>query len=211
MDNPFVDPMDDADLTRAILARTTGAPCERLKGLACDLVDGILDADHRALAGAHLELCPACAAFVAALRESSALLPFLAEVDPGPAFTDRVLRVTVHRPQPPLDVGALWTRLMHRPRIALETAYLGAAAGFLGFGLPSAQLLKAWRAPALVQPLGASARRVGTRMAKAEQRIAASAQGIFAPREGRPPNLWQRLFAKVRAWFHRGAPNAANP
>lgn len=205
MDEPFMDPLDDPDLTRAILARTSGSPCARLKGLACDLVDGVLEADQRVLAEAHLEHCSGCAMLVAALRESTALLPRMAELDPGPWFGPRVLRATLHRPRPTFGARAFWTRLMHRPRIALETAYLGAAMGILGFNLPSAQLARAWHAPAFIQPLGASAQRVAAQVAGAEQRTVASVRGIFAPGEGRPPRLWQRFSAKVRAWLHRDA------
>lgn len=211
MDKPFMNPKDDADLTRAILARTTGSPCARLKDLACDLVDGLLDADQQALAEAHLGHCSGCAAVVAALRESTALLPRMAESDPGPWFAQRVLRATLFRPRPALNVGAFWTRLMHRPRIALEAAYLGAAMGILGFNLPPDQLVRIWHAPAFVQPLDASARRVAGQIVSAEQRTAASVRDIFTPAGGQPASLWKRFFAKLRVWFHRGGTDAANP
>ena len=119
------------DLTQAILARTSGAPCGRLRERACAFVDGELPSAQAALVAAHLEHCLACTALVARLREARAVLPGFATVDPGPWFAARVLRACAQRPQP-----SRWQRLIHRPRIALESAYLGAALGFVGMCLP---------------------------------------------------------------------------
>ena len=44
------DPMATSpDLTRAIMARTSGNPCHRLHSLACDFVDGALEVELRLL------------------------------------------------------------------------------------------------------------------------------------------------------------------
>lgn len=209
METPFLNP---DDLTRAILARTSGAACARLKAVACDFVDGVLEATPQELAQAHLEHCPDCARFVAALREAKAVLPAMAEVDPGPWFAQRVMRATAYRPRPTFDARGLWRRLMHRPRIALEAAYVGALAAFAGFSLPTGSLAKELRLPALVQPLGASATRVGSQVVQAERRTVASVRRVLAPQEG-SPHLRQRIVLRLRAWFHRAdekTPQAPN-
>lgn len=184
---------DDPDLTRSILGRTSGSPCARLRGLACGLVDGALAADEAALAQGHLDHCSACAGLVAALRASARVLPALAEADPGPGFTARVLRATVQAPEPSTSA---WSRLLRRPRFALELAYLAAAAGILAFHSPAGRLLEAWRAPALGGPLAASA----GNLVQSERRTVQAVAGLFVAPEGHAPRPAQRLLASVRAW-----------
>lgn len=197
MVDPFAHP--DDSLTRAILARTSGAPCARLRELACDLVDGAMAPDLQAMALGHLEHCAGCAALVAALREASALLPDLAERDPGPAFTARVMATTSRRPLPLARPGA-WTRIMGRPRIALELAYLGVAASLILFQLSASGLGQDWRTPAMVRPLSASVRSV----AAAEVRTARSF-GHAMPERVRGLPVWHRAYARVRGWFSHAA------
>jgi len=198
-----LDPGPPPDLTRAILARTSGDPCHRLQSLACDFVDGTLEAGQASLVHLHLGHCGTCAALVEALASLRTDLPALAEVDPGPWFTQAVLRATRHQPfRRSADLRDLWWRLMHRPRIALEAAYLGAAAGLMGIYLPLPDL--ALRVPALVQPLGDSALRVAGQVAQAERRTSASLQRslrpIVSPRPAPLPrgSLWQRLSSWIR-------------
>ena len=197
MVDPFLPP--DDSLTRAILARTSGSPCARLKELACDLVDGELAPDLQTLAQAHLEHCADCAALVAALRVSTPLMPQMADLDPGPAFTAQVMAATVRRPLPLVRPGA-WTRLMGRPRIALELAYLGVAASLLLFHLSASGLGESWRAPAMVRPFSASVRSV----AAAEVRTARSL-GHAVPARVRELPLWRQTYTRVRAWFTHDA------
>lgn len=194
----------DPGLTRSILARTSGAPCERLRALACELVDGALEPDRAALAGAHLDHCAGCAALVSALRASTAALPAMAEAEPGPWFAEQVLRATSRAPRS-RAVG--WERLMRRPRIALEAAYLGALAGLVVFSLPAPSLARSWRAPAIIQPLAAS----GGNLVRAERRTVEAVTGIFVAPEGRAPGAIQRLLAKARAWFNPSEPSAQPP
>lgn len=204
--HPKVVPMDPGaspELTRAILARTSGDPCLRLQGLACDFVDGALEAEQASLVRLHLGHCGACSALVEALASLRIDLPALAQVDPGPWFTQAVLRATRHQPiRWSADLRDLWWRLMHRPRIALETAYLGAAAGLVGIYLPLPALTP--RVPALVQPLGDSALRVAGQLAQVERRTSASLhrslRPIVSPRPTQLPrgSLWQRLSSWTR-------------
>lgn len=223
------------DLTRAILARTSGDPCRRLEQLACDFVDGELEAAQAQLAHLHLAHCPACTALVAALGTLQVTLPTLAQADPGPAFTQTVLRATRRAPAgwpalpsalPNPRPGAVWRRLMARPRIALEAAYLGAAAGLMGTYLPLPAPDLALKAPALVQPmlqpLGDSAQRMAARMEQvvaAERRTVQSLQQSLEPllapglaplRDGR---RWQRVSTRIRTWLRdlRRTPPAQKP
>ncbi len=121
-----MDPNLHLDLTRAILARTSGGSCLALREQACAYVDGELDPLRKELLEAHLPHCPACAGLVATLRAAERDLPALRAAEPGPWFTQRILRAC--RPAP---MASLWSRLLHRPRFALEAAYVGAALAFL--------------------------------------------------------------------------------
>jgi len=221
MTEPFL-PSDAAlDLTRAIQARTSGSPCGRLRAIACDLVDGTIDPTQGRLAQAHMEGCAACAGLVAALRSSQEVLPALVHANPGPWFTQRLLRATTHQTARP----SLWWKLMHRPRIALEAAYLGAAASLMGSYLPLPTPHLTQKVPALIQPLGASAQRVAGQLAQVERRTTGSLRQALLPQA--PPSavalpaksLWQRASARVRAWLRfsperpaeTNRPKPANP
>ena len=208
------------ELTRTILARTSGDPCHRLQSLACDFVDGALEAEQASLVRLHLGHCAACSALVGALASLQADLPSMAQADPGPGFTQAVLRAT--RRQPPrreADPRDLWRKLMHRPRIALEAAYLGAAAGLVGIYLPTPIPDLALRVPALVQPLGDSALRVAEQLTQAERRTSASLQRSFQPavttRLDSLTNgsLWRRVSARIGTWLQvfRRAPAPPGP
>lgn len=126
-------PASMPDLTAAILARTSGSACGRLRDLVCDLVDETLASDDVDLVRGHLVHCPACQGLVSRLQTARQILPSFAQVDPGAAFTAAVLiqaRRTPSRPlQPPDPFTAGWARLMRRPRAAMEAAYLATAAG----------------------------------------------------------------------------------
>ena len=199
MDESFLPPEAALDLTQAILARTSGSPCQRLRELACAFVDGKLEVGQQSLVRGHLEVCPSCVALVSALAISEASLPSLVHLDPGPWFTQRVLRATVHQ----TERQSAWWKLMHRPRIALEAAYLGAAAGLLGSYLPLPTPNFA-RVPAMVQPLSASVQRVVEQVAQAERRTTNTLQQglvskVSAPTAVASKGLWQRMSARVRA------------
>jgi hypothetical protein len=125
------------DLTAAILARTSGPACGRLRALACDFVDGTLPGNDTELVRGHLEHCPACQGLVSRLRAAALLLPVFASQDPGPQFTASVLgrtRPAAALAPDPLVMG--WYRLMRRPRAALEAAYVATAAGLILTQLP---------------------------------------------------------------------------
>jgi len=142
--NPF-DPRErqrrfgDPELTRRILDRTSGRACGRGEELLGARWDGALDPLDAELLAAHLETCPACRELATVLDRLQPLLPRLAERDPGPAFTARVLARTSGRRLP--RTARLVTRLeglavalqaglrraWNRPRFALEAAWTAAA------------------------------------------------------------------------------------
>ncbi len=204
MNESFLPPQAALDLTRNILARTSGSPCQRLQDLACAYVDDELEAGQQSLVRSHLDICSDCAALVAALTTSQTELPRLAHLNPGPWFTQRVLRATVHRP----ERHSTWWKLMHRPRIALEAAYLGAAAGLLGSYLPLPTPNFA-RVPAMVQPLSASVQRVVGQVVAAERRTTTSLQQGLVTKVAAPPttttakSLWLRLSTFVKDTIQR--------
>ncbi|MBI1751268.1 MAG: zf-HC2 domain-containing protein [Acidobacteria bacterium] len=214
MNEPLLPPEAGLDLTRAILARTSGPACQRLHNLACAFVDGELDSAQGGLVRLHLASCPSCQSLVGALIETRNLLPALAQTNPGPWFTQRVMRATTRRPAPQnaTDRRPLWWKLMHRPRIALEAAYLGAAAGLVGSYLPIPTPPVSLRVPAFVHPLGASAQRVKSQVVQAERRSTLALQQSLRPKAATSaeprPTLWQRssAWARARLRAFRSAP-----
>jgi len=215
------------DLTRSILARTTGSPCVRLRDLACAFVDGELGEPQIALVKGHLEHCPACRALMASLVELKAVLPALCEVEPGPRFTQEILRVTTHLPVPDpwLPSWAVlrerWMKLIRRPRICFEAAYLGTVAGVVVLNLPLPKLsvkagvveiVRDARPEGLLQPLVHSARHLVADVADFERRSADSLRGavrrggvglsqeLSREAEGLDA-LWHRVSGEVIAWF----------
>lgn len=116
------------DLTAAILARTAGDGCGRAGTLLAG-GDASLDDVDRELLAAHTEHCAGCAALERTLAELDDLLPRLARLDPGTAFTAAVVERTsgaASRSWGRRLTAAAW-RLAQRPRFAWEAAYVAAA------------------------------------------------------------------------------------
>jgi hypothetical protein len=66
-------------------------------------------------------------------------LPALAEMDPGPGFTERVLLATSMKPAPEgwrSRLADAWLALVRRPRFAWEAAYVATVCLVLAFGNP---------------------------------------------------------------------------
>lgn len=130
------------DLTAGVLHRTSGSACGRARELLPDLADRVLEGMDAALVEGHVEHCGACADLLACLERNAALLSGMAEVDPGPGFTAEVIRRTGrgaaagwrHR------LERWWDRLLQRPRLAWEVAYVGAMIAMLLFGTPVSPL-----------------------------------------------------------------------
>lgn len=120
----------EAGLTDAILARTSGSPCESARSLLCARVDGDLPSADVELVEGHLRHCAACEALVRELHRLREDLPRLAALDPGPGFVAAVLARTSRRPRV-ASRSAAWAaavaRVFDRPRVALEGAFVAAA------------------------------------------------------------------------------------
>ena len=125
-------PLPDASLTRTIVERTSGSPCERAQGFLVELVDGALGSEETGLVRSHLEHCTRCPALHGALQWLGHELPAMAEIDPGPAFTRAVVANTAGRPVAQTQRGPAgreaaadwWARVVARPRFAWEAAYV---------------------------------------------------------------------------------------
>jgi predicted anti-sigma-YlaC factor YlaD len=128
---------NDPGLADAILARTSGTACESAGSRLCDRVDGHLDPFDAELVDAHLYHCHECGALARVLRALHDDLPGLASIDPGPGFVDAVVARTSRRPRrvaPATRWASVVSRLLDRPRIALEGAFVAAVV----VGLPLA-------------------------------------------------------------------------
>lgn len=133
-----ISPVEDdapADLAAGVLARTGSDPCRRSRDLLCSHVDGDLAGDDGELLGLHLHGCAECHALEVALVHLAEDLPAMAEIDPGPAFTHRVVAATVPR-RSARDAVAWLQAWWQRPRFALEAAYVLTLVGLLVFGVP---------------------------------------------------------------------------
>jgi predicted anti-sigma-YlaC factor YlaD len=119
----------DPGLAEEILARTSGAACERARWRLCDRVDGELEQFDAELVDGHLLHCSECGALALALRRLQVELPRLAAIDPGPGFVEAVIARTSRRPRR-VPFRARWAAvtsgLFDRPRIALEGAFVAA-------------------------------------------------------------------------------------
>jgi hypothetical protein len=189
-DEPPLSAPGASDMTMDILARTSGPACPRLREQACAFVDGELDEGRSNLVRGHLEHCGSCSALVASLVELKGLLPQLASLDPGPAFTQEVLRRSVRLPawDPWTEFQAFWRRLFHRPRFCFEAAYAGTLAGVLVLNVPLPKLQAdkgtfhmtgTLQTKQLLPPILDAAKQAGTTVLAIEQRGAGSLQEFF--------------------------------
>lgn len=128
------------DLTAGVLRRTTGPACERARGRIGDLMDELLSPSDSELVGGHLDHCRDCGPLAEALGWVLPTLATMAEVDPGPEFTEQVARRTSRRPRPARSVHAWLAGLLQRPRLAFEGAYVGAFLLVMLFGTPFSPL-----------------------------------------------------------------------
>lgn len=142
-------------MTAAVLAQTTGPACQRALTLVGGQPDEALDAQTAALVVGHLEHCAECRAIERTLTEARAVLATLAEIEPDADFTAHVVaatsgrRVSARRPMwTSLSrrwawAGALrerttsaWERVLARPRLSLELAYLATVLVVIVIGNP---------------------------------------------------------------------------
>jgi len=142
------------DFVRDVLAHTSGPACDRACEQLSDLMDGALEGLDRELVQAHLEHCDPCRSVAVTLGWLEPLLPAMAEIDPGPAFTARILaqttgRARVQAPLPAVPtgpaglmdrVGGWWDRQILRPGFAAQLAYAATVILVLLTSVPGAPL-----------------------------------------------------------------------
>jgi anti-sigma factor RsiW len=110
---------------RRVLAATSGPACPGAQDRLVAFVDGDLDPTDDALVRRHVGRCPACREELARVRALIADLPRIAEAPTDEDFVADVLSRTTGRALPTHASWAdTWRRLVHRPRFALELAYV---------------------------------------------------------------------------------------
>jgi hypothetical protein len=123
-----IEPVRVEEFVQAVLEKTSGKSCSRAHELLPDYVDGALAAASRELIGQHLENCHSCQQICQALEELKEVLPGLAQMDPGSSFTgecmDSFRRLQNQPAQLWIWPGRIWGRLLARPRLAWESAYI---------------------------------------------------------------------------------------
>lgn len=136
-----------------VLARTSGPACGRALDLLPGLTDGELgDLDRRLVQG-HLEHCPQCLAAAVVLGWLGGALDSMAVVDPGEAFTRRVLARTsgaaaIEAERRRLTgaaglmdrLGRWWEERIQRPAFAMQAAYAATVVLVLLTAAPGAPL-----------------------------------------------------------------------
>ncbi len=199
------DRFESTDLTRRILAATSGPACARAESLLGEDADPV----DRALLEGHLGRCAPCRELADALAWALPALPALAERDPGRAFTAAVLARTSRRPArglvPAIERAYQWCAdLWQRPRIALEAAWVGAVVAAILIWSPVAPSGAADHAVAAVQTGGAvvpqllrETEALAAPASKIERELDAVAQGLRERANivvARGHNLWRSVF-----------------
>ncbi len=144
----------DEQFLRDVLARTSGPACDSASRQLSNLMSGDLADMDRKLVQAHLEHCDPCRSLAVTLGWLEPLLPEMAEINPGPAFTARILGSTSGRapaiapfPAVPMGpagvmdrVGSWWDRQILRPGFAAQLAYAATVVLVLLTSVPGAPL-----------------------------------------------------------------------
>ena len=108
------------DLLMEIMSASGVDTCDCARGRLVEHEQTDLGALDPVLA-MHVESCAECGSLHRALSLLQEDLPRLAELEPDPGFIDSVMRATVAAPR----MADWWQRLLARPRLALEGAYVG--------------------------------------------------------------------------------------
>ncbi len=141
---PDLPPTEDDTFVREVLSRTSGASCRRAEAQLDTFLDGTLPGEDATLLAGHLTHCPACRSLMETLFTLRIPLREMGSIDPGPMFVRNVLRATVRRsPAQGARLARLregWRRLLWRPRIAFEGAYVATLIMIVIFGTPISPL-----------------------------------------------------------------------
>jgi hypothetical protein len=137
-------------------------------------------------------------------------LPGLADMDPGPGFTGRVLAATSRRPAPEgwrTRVSGAWWALVRRPRFAWEAAYVATVCWVLLFGNPVGAI--DWSASNIGtvarERLGPPVKELRADLASWRAMLApdpATAQGAAAGSQAQPAPPVVRAWQAATEWLH---------
>jgi hypothetical protein len=149
-------PAERRAMTSAVLARTTGSACQRALTLIGGQPDSPIDNQTTTLIAGHLEQCAACRAVAQTLAETRAVLATLAEIEPAADFATGVVAATSGRRAVSRRVPWVWPverwawvgtcrewaastreRVLARPRLSLEAAYLATVLLVIVVGNPA--------------------------------------------------------------------------
>jgi hypothetical protein len=123
-----IEPERIEEFVQAVLEKTSGKSCRQARELMPDYVDGVLTTASRELIEQHLENCRSCQQIHQTLMDLKEVLPGLAQMDPGSSFTwecmDSFRRLQVQPAPSKVWPGRIWSRILSRPRIAWESAYV---------------------------------------------------------------------------------------
>lgn len=206
---------------RDVLARTSGPACDRACQQLSDLMDGNLAGMDRELVQAHLEHCDPCRAVAVTLGWLEPLLPQMAEIDPGPAFTARVLAGTTGRaravepvPAAPTGpaglmdrVGGWWDRQILRPGFAAQLAYAATVILVLLTAIPGAPLRSApGKALEFVQAGPAVPPVIGSTMDKATGWVGGHTDEAVTTARTSVNRRWQKTESSLEQRGDRTAP-----
>jgi hypothetical protein len=197
------DRFDSPDLTRRVLAATSGSACARAENLLAARGDADADPLDLALLEGHFDRCEPCRELAEVLAWARPTLPALAEWSQGRAFTAAVLARTSRRPArglvPSLERAALAAiAMVQRPRIALEAGWVGAMLAAILIWSPIAPSGMADQAVAAVQSGGAVVPRLVPEVTgKIEQEVDAACQRLRERTSdvvARGHSFWQTIF-----------------
>jgi predicted anti-sigma-YlaC factor YlaD len=128
------------ELTRSILECTSGPVCRRVESCLWDFVAGGAGAEDSQLIALHLDHCAGCKSLAEEFAEMQGMLPAMAQVEPGGAFTREVVSlisgVRPYRSRLRIRFLTWWNRIVYRPRFSLEAAYIGTLVIVFLFGSP---------------------------------------------------------------------------
>jgi len=186
-------PMSTAEreaMTGAVLARTSGSACRRAELLMAGQPEQPLSAAASALLAEHVAHCDACRAFEAVVRDARTALASMREIAPGQAFVAGVLQRTSEKQAWATGRGwlgwpsawelvagwqvtarAVGQRLLARPRLSLELAYVATVVVVVMVGNP-ALIAEKLGARALASHAGVTAADASRRPATDQERQA---------------------------------------
>ncbi len=122
------EPAKTEEFVQAVLEKTSGKSCRHSHELLPDYSDGALSTASGKLIEQHLENCHTCQQIHQTLKDLKEELPGLAQMDPGSSFTWECMHAfrqeQNQRPQSWIKPGRIWSRLLARPRLAWESAYV---------------------------------------------------------------------------------------